>query len=172
MHLLTSAAQAMVSPAAQPTTRTSSRTAIVGSSRRRGALITGATWTKATATNPSPSRSTFLTSATATSPAAARTPSTLGSAPRKGAVARSLSPTSQGAGRPDGEVHEDHLRDARGELVRGETGAPHHLATTQHPPAAAHHHHLPPARLPLMASRLATRRRAALPRARATVSTA
>ena len=39
------AAQTTVSPNAQPMTWASSRTAIVGSSRRRGALIRGVTWT-------------------------------------------------------------------------------------------------------------------------------
>ena len=76
-----SAAQATVSPHAQPTTRASRRTAIVGASRRRGALIIGATWTRTTATNPSSTRSSFLSSATATSRAAPRTRSMLGSAP-------------------------------------------------------------------------------------------
>ena len=88
-----SAAQATVSPHAQPTTRASSRTAIVGASRRRGALIIGATWTRTTATNPPPSRFISLSSATATSRAAARTPSNLGSLPRTPAVASSP-PTS------------------------------------------------------------------------------
>ena len=168
-HLLNAVAQATASPHAQPTTRKSSRIAC-GATRPAGALIRGATWTRTTATSPSRARSSSLGSATATSRASCGASNTFDSW------------FSTGSG--SGEV-EDHKLTELVTLMKtyttsiSETLEENFIEATQVrlPPSPK-----PPAAQPTTTAartppadatrHAATRRRAALPRAHATVPTA